>query len=384
MRMRPLAVDALIAVAMTSVAVLLGQEAPSQGWPRLDAAAYVLVGLANLPLALRSKAPVAICLFVHLVTIGYISAGHWPVVTTFGPMVAVYTVASVRSLRISLACATLMAAVWIYAGLVTERSNMPSVVGQALLFPAVLWRFGLIARRSSELARQLRTEQAERAKREVAQERGRIARELHDVVAHHMSVISVQAGLARFVFDSDPGTTRSALSTIADTSQEGLEELRRMLHLLRAEETDSAPVAPMPGLARLGELVERVRAGGVAVQLRTEGMERPLAPGVELCAYRVVQEALTNVLKHAPHASTTVELHYLQHHVRISVTDDGEGVIPDRVRTGAGHGLIGMRERAKLYGGTISIGPRSDGGFSVQLTLPTSAQALGQGDDAGG
>lgn len=384
MRMRPLAVDVLIAVAMTSVAVLLGQEATSQGWPRLDTPAHILVGLANLPLALRSKAPVSVCLFVHLVTIGYIATGHWPVVTTFGPMLAVYTVASVRPVRISLACAALMAAVWIYAGLVTERSSMPSVVGQALLFPAVLWRFGLIARRSTELARQLRREQAERAKREVAEERGRIARELHDVVAHHMSVISVQAGLARFVFDSDPGTSRSALSTIADTSQEGLEELRRMLHLLRAEETDSAPIAPMPGLARLGELVERVRAGGVAVQLRTEGTERPLAPGVELCAYRVVQEALTNVLKHAPHASTTVELHYLQHQVRVSVTDDGEGMIPDRVRTGAGHGLIGMRERAKLYGGTISIGPRSDGGFSVQLTLPTSAQAPVQGDDAGG
>jgi signal transduction histidine kinase len=137
----------------------------------------------------------------------------------------------------------------------------------------------------------------------------------------------------------------------------------------------------MPGLARLGELVERVRAGGIPVELRVEGTPRPLAPGVELCAYRVVQEALTNVLKHARDARATVELVYRRHQVTVEVTDDGQGVIQDRVGTGGGHGLIGMRERAKLYGGTISIGPRSGGGFAVRLTLPTSAQAARQGDD---
>ena len=125
-----------------------------------------------------------------------------------------------------------------------------------------------------------------------------------------------------------------------------------------------------------------MRAGGVPVGLRIEGDPRPLAPGVDLCAYRVVQEALTNVLKHARHADAVdVEVRYLPHHVTVSVTDDGEGVIPDRVAGGGGHGLLGMRERAKLYGGTISIGPRSEGGFAVRLTLPTSAAAARQGDD---
>ncbi|WKX69244.1 sensor histidine kinase [Streptomyces sp. XD-27] len=388
---RPLVADALIALAHTGVAVMLGQESVRQGWPALDLFGYVLVALVNLSGVLRSKAPVALCLFVHAVWIVYVTAGHWPVVNSFGPMIAVYTVASLKPIRVAVPCGALMSAVWIYGAVVsgsTSTDQMLSVLAQALAFPAVLLRFGYVARRTARLARQLREEQAERARREVAKERGRIARELHDVVAHHMSVISVQAGLASFVFESDRDTARAALGTISGTSAEALEELRRMLRVLRAEEgDDGAPDAPMPGLSRLGEMVERVRAGGVPVELRVEGTPRPLAPGVELCAYRVVQEALTNVLKHARHASfTTVELAYRKHHVTVSVTDDGEGVIPDIVPKSSGHGLMGMRERAKLYGGTISIGPREDGGFAVRLTLPTSAAAgsARQGDDASG
>ncbi|MFF1715487.1 sensor histidine kinase [Streptomyces sp. NPDC058268] len=383
MRMRPLVADTSIAVALTTVAVLLGQESAKQGWPELDVRGYVLVALVNVPIVARSRAPLTVLTVVYLAWIAYVTVGYWPVVNTFGPMLAVYTVASLKPPRVSLPCAALMSAVWIYAGAISEGATMASVTGQAIGFPLVIWRFGHVARRSAELARQLKREQDERARREVAEERGRIARELHDVVAHHMSVISVQAGLAKFVFTSDPATAHAALSTISGTSGEALEELRRMLRVLRArEEGDGAPDAPMPGLARLGEMVERVRAGGVAVELRVEGTPRQLAPGVELCAYRVVQEALTNVLRHARGAGALVELRYQPHHVTVSVTNDGEGVIPDRVGTGSGHGLIGMRERAKLYGGTISIGPRSEGGFAVRLTLPTSAQAASQGDDA--
>ncbi|MEU4799498.1 sensor histidine kinase [Streptomyces sp. NPDC023327] len=383
MRIRPLAVDALIALALTAVAVLLGEESARQGWPELDASGYVLVALANLPAALRGKAPLAVFLFVHAVWFVYVTAGYWPVLNTFAPMLAVYTVASLRPARLSLPCAALMGAAWIYAGLLTDGATMAAVVAQAIGFPLVIWRFGHAARRTAELARQLKVEQDERARREVAEERGRIARELHDVVAHHMSVISVQAGLATFVFGSDPATARAALGTIAGTSGEALEELRRMLRVLRAgdgEDGDGTPEAPMPGLARLAEMVERVRAGGVPVDLRVTGEPRPLAPGIELCAYRVVQEALTNVLKHAPGAGTAVELAYRRRHIEVSVSNDGKGVIQDRVRTGGGHGLIGMRERAKLYGGTISIGPLSEGGFAVRLTLPTSARAAAQGD----
>lgn len=404
MRIRPSYVDVLTAAAQTGVAVLLGREAVQQGWPELDLAGYLLVGLVNVPGAVRTRAPLAVCLFVMTAWCVYVTAGYWPVVNSFGPMLAVYTVAALCPVRASLACAGLMSAVWIYAGLLGHGpggGSMAAVVAQALVFPAVLWRFGLIARRSAGLARQLRREQDERARREVAEERGRIARELHDIVAHHMSVISVQAGLAGFVFSSAPATARAALNTIEDTSAEALDELRRMLSLLRAPDTDDRADgadsgsgsgsgsgagsggrdAPMPGLSRLGEMAERVRAAGVPVELRVTGEPRPLAPGVELCAYRVVQEALTNVLKHARQARVTVTLDYRPAHIDVTVTDDGEVVDPAKIVPGGGHGLIGMRERAKLYGGTIGIGPRSEGGYGVYLTLPTSARTVPRGDD---
>lgn len=372
---RPSALDALIALALAGVALLLGQEAASQGQDPLDAAGYALVVLVHLPLTVRSRSPVAICCLVHLIWCGYVTAGYCPVVNSFGPMLAVYTVAALRPPRVSVPCAALMSATWVYAGMVSHTDSMASVVGQAVVYPAVLWRFGFVARRLDGLARRLRQEQAKRARRQVAEERGRIARELHDVVTHHMSVISVQTGLARFVFDSDRNTARAALDIIEATGKECLEELRRMLMVLRASD-DGAPTAPLPGLARIGETVERIRAGGIPVTVRIEGPPRPLAPGVELCAYRVVQEALTNVLKHAPGARAEVELSYRLHEVTVSVTDDGQGVIPDKVSAIGGHGLIGMRERAKLYGGTISIGPGSVGGFAVRLSLPTSPQAV--------
>ncbi|MEU3949677.1 sensor histidine kinase [Streptomyces sp. NPDC029526] len=381
MRSRPLVVDSLIAAALTAVALLLGQEAARQGRQPFDTAAYALVLLAHLPLVFRVRAPATVCLLVHGVWLVYITAGYWPVVCSLAPMLAVHTVASLRPARASLPYAVLMGAVWVYAGAADHTDSWPSVLAQAVVYPAVLWRFGVLAHRSAGLARQLRREQAERARREVAEERSRIARELHDVVAHHMSVISVQTGLARFVFDTDRRTVRTALDTIDAVGREALEELRRMLMVLRTSD-DGALADPMPGLARLDDMADRIRGGGVPVTLTVEGPRRPLAPGVELCVYRVVQEALTNVLKHAPGARAEVLLCYEPHQVTVSVTDNGEGVIPDRVRTGGGHGLIGMRERAKLYGGQISTGPRDGGGFAVRLTLPTAARAAVQGDDA--
>jgi len=298
-------------------------------------------------------------------------------------MLAFYTVASLRPARVTAVCAALMAALWVYAGVVTEGSSMASVAAQSVAYPLVLWWFGHTARRTADLTRQLRAEQAERARREVAEERVRIARELHDVVAHHMAVINVQAGLARFVFTSDAPTARGALDAIEGASGEALAELRRMLSLLRADGVqDAADGAPAPGLDQLAEMVERVRAGGVPVDLTVTGDPRPLPPGVQLCLYRVVQEALTNVLKHAPGAHASVELAYRAGETTASGIDDGtgEGVIPARKRQRGGHGLIGMRERAKLYGGTIVVGPRSEGGFGVHLTLPTSARTARRGD----
>ncbi|MGW3860910.1 sensor histidine kinase [Streptomyces sp. NPDC005047] len=386
MRLHPLAADGLIAAALTTVAVLLGTEAVAQGWPALDPRAWSLVALLTLPLALRTRAPVTVCLAVHVCWALYVTLGYWPVVGSFGPMLALYTVASLRPTRTAAACAALLAGVWVYAGVVAGAEAMASVVGQAVGFPLVLWRFGYVARRTADLTRRLRAEQADRARREVAEERVRIARELHDVVAHHIAVINVQAGLARFVFHSDARTARTALDTVEGASGEALAELRRMLGLLRAEGVQGADGAPAPGLDQLDEMVTRVRAGGVRVELRTTGAPRPLPSGMQLCVYRVVQEALTNVLKHAPGADATVELAYRTGEVTVTVTDDGrtagprEGADSDTIAGRGGHGLIGMRERAKLYGGTIVVGPRGEGGFGVLLTLPTPLGTARRGD----
>ena len=210
-------------------------------------------------------------------------------------------------------------------------------------------------------------------------ERVRIARGLHDVVAHHMSVISVQAGLARYVLSSDPATTGRALDTIVDTSHEALEEMRRMLALLRVPDADQHSEGrthdPAPGLARLDELVERVRSAGVPVRVVVAGPPSPLSSGADLCAYRIVQESLTNVLKHARGAEVVVRLDYREpEELTIQVSDNGPGVSPGPV---TGHGLVGMGERAGLYGGSVQAGPGPEGGFVVTLTLPIGTAAAG-------
>ncbi|WP_063885316.1 MULTISPECIES: sensor histidine kinase [unclassified Streptomyces] len=376
----PLA-NVLIGVAMTGLALLLGQDATAQGWPALDAPACALVVVVNLPAVVRTRFPVAVFLLAQSGFAVYVSLGYWPVVNSLATLLATYTLASERPARISVPGAALTGLTWLGAGVLNEaygwhRGSLTAAAGQAVVFPAVLWWFGALSRKATELTRALAAEQEERALREVAYERGRIARELHDVVAHHMAVISVQSGLARFVFDSDPATARAALDTIADTGTEALDELRRMLTLLREGTDPRAPDRPMPGLARLGELVARVGAGGTPVALTVEGVPRPIGSGADLCAYRVVQESLTNVLKHAPGAATEVVVRYGSRHLEVDVTNEGGRTIPAHMPAGTGHGLIGMRERAKLYGGRIDIGPRDEGdGFAVRLTLPLTAQA---------
>ncbi|WP_419997028.1 sensor histidine kinase [Streptomyces boninensis] len=388
----PQAVDALLALGFLICALLLGEQRPSEGYPPLSGWGYALTCLVNLPIAVRRRWPVAVCAVICLLWAVYVGAGFWPAVNSLAPLMAIYTVASMRPPRTAFGCAALVAGVWVYGGVVSPHGSMPAVVAQALVFPAVLVRFGAHARQSAErgerlteLTAQLRREQDEKARRAVADEQARIARELHDVIAHHMSVISVQSGLARYVFATDPATAADSLAVIEDTSSEALEEMRRMLTLLRdgaVRAGDGEAYTPMPALDRLGEVVERVRAGGVPVELTVDGDVRPLPPGIELCAYRIVQEALTNVLKHARPATAQVSVTYLPSQLKVSIQDDGTGTesatpVDERV-TGTGHGLIGMRERAKLYGGTVAVGPRPEGGFGVRLTLPTSAVAANE------
>ncbi len=388
----PLAVDIALALGFLACALLLGRQRPSEGYQPLTASGYALTVLVNLAVAARRLAPVVVTAVVCGLWAVYVAAGFWPVVNSLASLLALYTVAAERPLRAAVGCAAGVGGVWVYGGVVSPRGSMSAVVVQAVVFSAVMIRFGAAARESAargerlaELAGQLRRERDEKARRAVVEEQTRIARELHDVTAHHVSVISLQAGLARYVLARDPDTARRALETIAATSGEALDEMRRMLTLLRAGGGaggadgggadgggGAAPFAPVPGLRRLDEVLARVRAGGVPVELVVEGDVRPLPPGVELCAYRVVQEALTNVLKHARPASAEVRLTYRPYALELRVTDDGQGADPATVAPGTGHGLIGMRERAKLYGGAVTAARRPDGGFEVLLSLPTS------------
>ncbi|MFF7727622.1 sensor histidine kinase [Streptomyces sp. NPDC008001] len=386
--------DVPLALGFTVVALLLASERPPEGWywDRPNALGYTLICIINLLLAARRSAPVAVFAGATALWLWYIAAGFWPVVNSAALMLALYTVASMRRTAHAAVCGTVFAAVWVLGALLARSNDITTAVAQALVVPFIMWKFGDNARKLaarnrtlSELTEQLRREREENARRAVAEERVRIARELHDVVAHHMSVISVQAGLAHYVFTADPGTARGALGTISAASGEALEELRRLLAVLRVgpegvgENAGEGPYQPTPGLDRLEDTAERVRAAGVEVELRIVGERRPLAQGPDLCAYRVVQEALTNVIKHARPARATVHVEYLPNQLSVRVTDDGRGNVPAIPGPPGGHGLIGMRERARIYGGTLAAGPRDEGGFEVRLTLPLQPAAHGRG-----
>jgi signal transduction histidine kinase len=217
----------------------------------------------------------------------------------------------------------------------------------------------------SDQARRLATERDETVREAIAEERARIARELHDIVAHSVSVMVVQAGAAEDLLDRDPQGARPPLLSIQESGRQAVADLSRMLGLLRSEDAALAR-APQPGTAQLAELVAQMDKVGLPVSLTTEGTPRDLTPGVELAGFRIVQEALTNTLKHAGPATAAVRLRYADDAVEIEVVDDGRG---GRVN-GNGHGLIGMRERVTLYGGTLDAGPRPGGGFAVRARLP--------------
>ncbi|HEV8636831.1 MAG TPA: sensor histidine kinase, partial [Chloroflexota bacterium] len=224
---------------------------------------------------------------------------------------------------------------------------------------------------AEERARLAEQTREEHAQRRVAEERLRIARELHDVVSHSISVINLQAGVALHVIDQQPEQARSALIAIKGTSKETLRELRGILGLLRKDE-DAEPREPAPGLDQLDALIEATTRVGVPTRLSIEGQSRRLSPAVELTAYRIVQESLTNVLQHAGRASAAVTLRYEDDRIAIDVADDGRGAVPG---DGAGLGVVGMRERASAVGGGLEAGPDAAGGFRVSAWLPAPRDA---------
>jgi signal transduction histidine kinase len=252
-----------------------------------------------------------------------------------------------------------------------------AVFGAVVMF--VAWYVGRRVRLREQRAGQLRREQAAEARRIVIEERTRIARELHDVVAHRVSLMTVQAGAAKAVAGEDPEGALRAMGAVEEAGRQALDELRHLLGVLRPE-TDLDGLGPQPGLADLPRLVEQIRGAGLDVSLVANGVAAGLPARVDLFAYRIVQEALTNVLKHAgPGARTEVRLGTDRRGIVIEVLDDGRGATvlpgPDSDDAGArGHGIVGMRERARLLGGTLDAGPRPGGGFSVVAHLPTGGE----------
>lgn len=227
-----------------------------------------------------------------------------------------------------------------------------------------------------ERAARLEKEREAQAKVAVAAERARIARELHDVVAHNVSVMVVQADGAAYVLDAAPDQARKALETISGTGRQALAEMRRLLGVLRTgEHEESGEYVPQPDVEQLDELIEQVRSAGLPVDFKVEGTPRPLPSGVELTAYRIVQEALTNTRKHGgPNTGASVRLVYFDDGLGLLVEDDGKGAPHELYEEGGadgkGHGLIGMRERIGMVGGTLDAGPRPGGGFRISALLP--------------
>jgi signal transduction histidine kinase len=352
----------------------------------------LMVGLACavLPLALRRRNPL---LALTGCTVGFLVSclafgSDETAITSIVLSLAVYSAAAHgrprwRTWVCGASLVAVMAVVW-HAAVTEIPSDMPTMLPVAL-FTLVLLNFALFCamwalgsalgsrrRRAEELLRrtvELEHEREANANRAVFDERVRIARELHDVVAHHVSMMGVQAGAARVVIGRDPAKAKDALASIEASSRQAVAELHGLLGFLRRD-GDAEDLAPQPGLADLAALAATMGDSALSVGVSVEGKQRPLAPTVDVSAYRIVQEALTNTLKHAGASRADVRLHYRPGAVDLEITDDGDAGGNAAAGPG-GLGLIGMRERAGLHGGVLSAGPAPGGGYAVRATLPT-------------
>ncbi|MFE9646177.1 sensor histidine kinase [Streptomyces sp. NPDC006365] len=331
--------------------------------------------LAVAPLALRRRYPLAVLWAVLGMTalfhLGEV-APNATAVTFAAVLIAAYSAAMYSPHRRAAAGSLLAAVVLLMLGkLVPDVSR--SMIPLLVLVPIALAANAFHA--WQQRVRRLQAEQATATRRAVDQERHRIARELHDVVTHNVSMMTIQAGAARKVLDTAPGQAREAMLAVEAAGRSALTELRQVMGLLTmtADAPDApdpaviADLAPQPGLDRLEELVDRVRATGSSVDVSTKGDPVPLPPGVDLAAYRVVQEALTNAVKHASGAAITVRVEYAPGELRIGVDDTGGVPLPAE---GNGRGLIGLRERLAVYGGTLQAGKRPRGGYRVRGVIP--------------
>jgi signal transduction histidine kinase len=357
----------------TALALLLFVVIELELWLRADVndrPVLVLAGaLATLPLAYRCRFPLAM---FGVVWTGIFLLSHLEPNFAGGSMS--FVVAFVLSLYSLGAHATgrraRVGAALIPIGVLLFVTNdgdpfHPGDVVFGVLIVGGPWLAGLALRLKRQ--RELRLErEKEAAEAAVVEERARIARELHDVVAHAISVVVLQARGGRRVLDDDPEEARAAFDTIERTATQALAEMRRLLGLLRSDDEQLA-LAPQPSLVRLDALVSDVRGAGLPVELEVDGEPVELSPGVDLSAYRIVQEALTNALKHAGPAKARVRISYAERELQLEIADDGTGAGNG---DGTGHGLTGIRERVTVYGGDFDAGPRREGGFSVRVRLP--------------
>jgi signal transduction histidine kinase len=377
----PIMADALMSVLLAAAflaAATLQRDDGASG-TRPDAFSLVLGIVALLSLTVRRRAPVVVLGLATGVCLALTATGYDISAPAVALLIATYTVAAHRGLATSLpaGAATLMALVGM---LISLGAGFWPTVTNSILFIGVWWLGRSLRLRRAYLdeleARARRLERAREADSRAArtEERSRIARELHDVVAHHVSVMTVQAGAARRILERDPDAVRDALTTIEQMGRTALGEMRRVVGVLRTEaEPVRGELSPQPGVSDVGELVDHLRETGLQVQLWIEGESRSLSPGVDLAAFRLIQEALTNTLKHAgPQARAWVRIHFTDRHLTVEVEDDGRGLAAGlgQANGSRGHGLVGMRERVALYGGDLRIGPRSGGGFEVRARFP--------------
>lgn len=332
--------------------------------------AFVVAGIHVGALALRRRWPTGVLVTMMAAALATVPLGIPAVVLGPAALVAVYTVGARVEVRRSRAL--VVGAIAVSAVVVLANSADASTVLSNTIALSISWWLGGRSRRAADEADADRLAAAAAARRAVADERLRIARELHDVVAHAMSVIAVQAGTGRFVIDIEPAVATEALATIETTSRAALQEMRRLLAVLRDDDVPAGDLLlPAPGLDDLDDLAGTTRDAGVDVDVTWQGERGRLPAGLELCAYRVVQEALTNVRKHARARSASVVVTRGPAALTIEVCDDGIGPRPG---SAAGVGLVGLRERVALYGGTVDAGGTS-GGYRVVARLPLESPA---------
>lgn len=339
-----------------------------------------MVLLLTVPLAWRRRFPLPVFTIVMFgaitggAQVGGPGPGYVPIACI---MVAAYSVGAYSTRRL-VSLAVLMATGFV---VVAIHGDLPPIPAWAAPFLVLipLWLIGN-ALRSRQLradtfenkATQLEQEREIALQIAIAGEQARIARELHDIIAHSVSMMIVQAGAARHVLETSPSEAQEALLAVESTGREAMTELRKMLGLLKDTEEGGVDLSPQPGLEGLATLISRVEEAGLPVTLRVNGDPHPVPQGVNLAAYRIVQEALTNCLKYSGLAPTEVVLNYRDQELKVEVLDDGASQ-PATLLTEAGRGLVGMRERVALYGGKLEAGPRIERGYAVRAWLPVPA-----------